>query len=99
MFSDVSKQIQHQVSPTVMNSADANLLSFSGSESESESELLSLESVHTNDRSNLNNVRQHNVDKDNTGSSVYKQRNNCSHYEQQRQNRVQQIPRQRTRKA
>ena len=32
---------------TIMNRAEANLLSFSGSESESESELLSLESINT----------------------------------------------------
>ena len=32
---------------TAINSAEANLLSFSGSESESESELLSLESTGT----------------------------------------------------
>jgi len=45
-----SKTIQLTKSTlTIMNRAEANLLSFSGSESESESELLSLESVHTTD--------------------------------------------------
>lgn len=51
---------------TVMNRAEANLLSFSGSESESESELLSLESMHTM----ITQLQDNRADEHDTGSNV-----------------------------